>query len=102
VLWLDDLAQAKYETEQGQSVLPLAKSSDTGYFYGLAIFQWQNEFFKPGDESQWGVVEQLRPPTGPSEIIRGGRCDIPKDVFTYPVDQLSEQPNFTAIVDAIR
>lgn len=92
-----NLAQATYETAQINAVLPFAKS---GYFYGFAIFQWQNEFFKGGTEAQWGVVEQSAPPTQTGTII-GGVCGIPSNTFTYPVDPLLDKPNFSAIAGAI-
>jgi hypothetical protein len=97
-------AQATFETLQISEVLPIAQSpsdSQTGYFYGFSIFQWQNEFFFPGTQGAWGVLEQSSPPTGTGTII-GGLCGIPSNTFTYPIDPLIEKPNFTAISTAIK
>lgn len=101
--FLRNAAQAKYETAQINSVLPYAKIPG-GYFYGFAIFQWQNEFFKTGPEAQWGVVEleQGKPPTGTATIPGGGPCGIPTNRFKYPIDQLTQKPNFSAIYDLIK
>jgi hypothetical protein len=98
-------AQAAFETNQINKVLPLAKSattSRTGYFYGFSIFQWQNEFFDTGTQATWGVLEQGSPPTDNGTIAGGGVCNIPPSTFTYPVDPLNEKPNFTAISTAIK
>jgi hypothetical protein len=92
-------AEVTYETEQINAVLPLAKTG--GYFYGLAIFQWQNQFFLTGTEANFGVVQQSSPPTGTGTII-GGVCGIPSNTFTYPVDPLLEKPNFSAIAGALQ
>jgi hypothetical protein len=97
---LQDAAQAKYETTQITDVLPFAKISN-GYFYGFAIFQWQNEFFKGGAEAQWGVVEQSGAPTA-NGTISGGECGIPSNTFTYPVDPLVQKPNFSVIDNLIK
>jgi hypothetical protein len=90
---LRDQSQADYNAAEFQVGVELARSaptSQTGYFYGFSVFQWQDAFWKcPGTictESQFGIQRKSTQLT--EGTIGGGKCGIPVNTYRYPV------PNF--------
>ncbi len=101
-------AQAEYEKAEFQTAAALAQTPPTSkYFYGFAIFQWQDAFWKCPNEytkGKTGCTESLfgiqtvggQTTTG---NIPGGPCGLRP--ATYPVNKFDPKPVFTEIPGAI-
>lgn len=103
-----DKAQGQYDTAAFQAGAALAKNSPTSsFFYGFAVFQWQDAFWKcpnryakgtPGcTESLFGIQTVGAMTTSGS--ISGGQCGL--QATTYPVNTLDPKPIFGDIPAAL-
>ncbi len=97
-------AQEIYDRDEFNVATALAKSSSdsgTGYFYGFAVFQWQDAFWKcPGEactESLFGI--QTVGPKVMDGSISGGNCGLAST--TYPVNKFDRKPVYLIIPDSL-
>ena len=102
-------AQAEYDAAEfkvGSALAKTAQNSATGYFYGFAVFQWQDAFWKcPAEytngkwctESLFGI-QTVGPKTMDGQIA-GGACGLQRT--TYPVNKLQPKPVFNQIPGAL-
>lgn len=92
----------KAEFKVGTALAKTPTTSSTGYFYGFAVFQWQDAFWKcPTNyangkwctESLFGI-QTIGPKTMDGQIP-GGSCGLQR--ATYPVNKFVPKPIFNEI-----
>jgi hypothetical protein len=102
-------AQAQYnkaEFQVGSALAKTAITSGTGYFYGFAVFQWQDAFWKCPAEYSSGMrctqslfgIQTVGAKTMDGQIP-GGACGLRP--ATYPVNKLDPKPVFNEIPGAL-
>ena len=106
-----NVGQDLYDKDEFQIGTSLATGASTSYFYGFAIFQWQDAFWKcPNEykgydkgtactESTFGI-QTVGSQSGTGNIT-GGVCGL-STTATYPVNILNPKPIFNDIPGTIR